>query len=107
MGMTETRPARQPQIQEVIQALEAGGADHGTIVPAPADDHRIELANQVVLRGRLILADDRAELGIVPFDRVATGFDEGLEALCGIVAAHRILADLKAQEVKAHFAALW
>ena len=35
---------------------------------------------------------------IVPFDGGATGFDEGFEAVFGIVAAHRILADLKAQE---------
>src|SRR4029434_7496944 len=73
----------------------------------PADDHRIELANQVVLGGRLILLDDRTEVGIVPFDGGATGFDEGLEALFSIVAAHRVLADFEAQKVKARFAALW
>ena len=54
-----------------------------------------------------MLTDDRAELGVVPFDRSATGFDEGLEALFGIVATHRILANLEAQKVKADFAALW
>ena len=54
-----------------------------------------------------MLTDDRAELGVVPFDRGATGFDEGLEALFGMVLTHRILAHLKAQEVKPDLAVLW
>src|SRR5215831_3740733 len=107
MGMTEARPASQPQIQEVIQAVETGSADHGAIVLAPADDHRVELSNQMGLRGRLILTDDRAEVRIVPLARVPTGFDEGLEALFGIVATHRVLPDLEAQELKPALALLW
>ena len=89
MGVTEACPAGQSQVEEVIQALEAGFADHGTIVLAPPDNHRVELPNQMVLGGRLILTDDRAELDVVPFDRGATGFDEGLEALFGMVLTHR------------------
>ena len=65
MGVTEACPARQSQIEEVIQALEAGFADHGPIVLAPADNHRVELPNQMVLTRGSILTDDRAELGIV------------------------------------------
>ena len=51
--------------------------------------------------------DDRAEVGVVALDGRSTGFDESLEGVFGIVAAHRILAHFKAQEVKPRFAALW
>jgi len=87
--------------------LEDGFTDHGTVVPTPPDDHSIELLNEVFLASRLILPNDRTELSIVPFDRRATGFDEGLETAFGIVLTHRILAYFKAQEVKPRFAALW
>lgn len=91
----------------MIQALEGGGTDHSTIVATPPNNHPIELLDEVFLASCLIRSNDRAELRIVPFDRRATGFDESLEVMFGIVPAHRILADLEAQEVKSRFAPLW
>ena len=65
--------------RDIIQALEDGLTDHGAVVPAPPDDHPIELLDQVFLASHLVLPNDRTEPGIVPFDRRAAGFDEGLE----------------------------
>ena len=51
LRMTVARPACEAQIQHVIQLLEDGLTDDGTIVLTPACDHRIELPDQIFLAG--------------------------------------------------------
>jgi hypothetical protein len=107
VGVAIACPARQSQVEEIIQALEDGFTDDGTIISAPSDNHGIQLLDEDFLAGRLIFPNDRAELSIVSFDRRATGFDEGFVATLRIVPTSRILAHLKPQEVKPCFATLW
>jgi hypothetical protein len=107
MRVTIASPPRQAQVEKIIQVLEDGFTDDGTIVSAPADNHGIELLDEVVLTGHSILPNDRAELRIVSFDGRTAGFDESLEVVFSIILAYRILAHLEPQEVKPGFATFW
>jgi hypothetical protein len=70
-------------------------------------DHRIEGVDETCLRRTAMLLDAVPQLVSMALQRLAVGFDEGLETGFAPVSAsamhaHRVLSHVKAQEGKAH-----
>src|SRR5215472_4804631 len=102
----EKRPSSELLIQSVVEQMKRPRTDHCPIVIGPASDDRVQEADQVRLRGRLLLTDQRRQRCPVAFHRLVTWSDERFETTSSrrIVLARAILAHLEAQKVEACFA---
>src|SRR5262249_22495763 len=102
----EKRPSSELLIQSVVEQMKRPRTDHCTIVIGPASDDRVQDADQVCLRGRLVLTDQRRQRCLVAFHRLLTWPNERFEAPSSrrVVLARAILAHLEPKKVEACFA---